>query len=132
MQALVGVLEMRVKYSMKRENGENRQIHTLIAETTIGRKLPIGAEVHHFDGNGRNNSRGNLVICPSRSYHMMLHMRQDAMDSCGNPDWRKCRFCKQYDDQKNLVARKAYGKKKVSPMQHQRCENAYMKNRRAA
>lgn len=49
--------------------------HIQLAEKALGKKLPPGAEVHHLDNNPRNNATTNLVICPSKSYHNLLHKR---------------------------------------------------------
>lgn len=76
--------------------------HVLLAEAALGRPLPRGADIHHADGNRANNVR-NLVICQSREYHALLHVRMTALRSCGNPSWRKCSFCKRYDSPENLV-----------------------------
>jgi len=69
-----------------------------IAEEALGYPLPKGSEVHHFDEDRSNNSRGNLVICQDKAYHKLLHARRRAQLECGNPAWRKCTLCKQYDD----------------------------------
>jgi len=79
--------------------------HIVLAETALGRFLPEGAEVHHFDENKSNNGRGNLVICQDKKYHWLLHVRRRAQLGCGNPNWRKCWICKQWDDP-NYMARK--------------------------
>lgn len=76
--------------------------HILIAEKALGKKLPKEARVHHIDGNGKNNSNTNLVICPNESYHKLLHIRQTALDACGNASWRKCTHCQQHDKVTNL------------------------------
>ena len=70
--------------------------HIEMAERAIGRKLPPGAHVHHVDGNHLNNAPGNLVVCPSGGYHMLLHARTRALDACGNPNWRPCKMCGAY------------------------------------
>ncbi len=36
--------------------------HILVAEKVLGKYLPEGAEVHHVDGNGKDNRNDNLVI----------------------------------------------------------------------
>lgn len=71
--------------------------HVLVAEAALGKPLPAGAIVHHVDRDRANNVPTNLVICPDQAYHKLLHMRMDAMDACGNPDFRKCVHCREYD-----------------------------------
>ncbi len=38
----------------------------------LRRKLKTLEEVHHVDGDGKNNVNGNLVVC-TRSFHRYLH-----------------------------------------------------------
>lgn len=76
--------------------------HVLVAEKAIGRALPSGAVVHHVNGNPLDNRNCNLVICPSIEYHALLHMRERALDACGNANYRKCPFCKQYSDPETM------------------------------
>ena len=83
-------------------NGKRR--HVIIAETALGRELPKNAVVHHIDGNGRNNEKSNLLICPSEEYHQLLHLRKRAFEARGNPTWRKCPFCKIWDDPETMIA----------------------------
>ena len=89
--------------------GGRRFEHVLIAEAVLGRPLPNGAEVHHVNGDGSDNRPGNLVICPSRSYHRLLHKRQRALDMCGHADWQKCEICGEYDDPANMYIRSRGG-----------------------
>ena len=84
-----------VKYS---SGGKQRYAHVLIAEAVYGKPLPSAAVVHHVDGDNKNNSHANLVICNDQSYHMLIHTRTRAHDECGHASWRKCPICKQYDD----------------------------------
>ena len=70
----------------------------MIAENVLGKKLPRGAVVHHVDGNNLNNTNSNLVICQDQRYHVLLHTRQRAVDAGCPPHWRRCHFCKEYDD----------------------------------
>ena len=87
---------------------KNRPVteHVLVAERVLGRRLPKGAVVHHWDYNGHNNNPDNLLICPSQSYHMMIHLRQRSFEESGNADYRKCPYCKKYDDTKNMFGYK--------------------------
>jgi hypothetical protein len=76
--------------------------HVFVAQRALGKPLRRGAEVHHVDGDTRNNDPRNLVICHDRAYHMLLHQRQRALDACGDPDARKCDICHTYDNQHDL------------------------------
>lgn len=109
-------------------NDEYRGEHVLIAENILGRRLPKGAEIHHIDGNKRNNVPSNLIICPSRAYHMLLHMRERAFDACGNANWMRCYLCKEYDAPERLF--KYVPKGRLTPYSfHRRCQNEYARKR---
>lgn len=80
--------------------------HVLVVQQVLGRPLPDGSEIHHVNGIKSDNRKENLVVCPSRSYHMLLHARQRAADECGNPDYRKCEICGKWDDPSTMYVRK--------------------------
>jgi len=44
-------------------------------EKVMGEKLTKDIVVHHIDGNPRNNSNNNLLVC-TREYHSKLHYKQ--------------------------------------------------------
>lgn len=114
-------------YRMRTENGEHKGEHVRIAERALGKPLPQGAQVHHVDESRDNNKNSNLVICPDAACHSLLHIRTAAIDACGNPDWRKCTYCKQYDDINNL-----YVNKSKSPVYtHRNCFNERQRELRA-
>jgi hypothetical protein len=76
--------------------------HVLIAERALGKPLPPQCVVHHVDERKDNNRNDNLVICQDIAYHILLHQRMRAYKASGHADWKKCPYCKQYDDPNNL------------------------------
>ena len=72
--------------------------HILISEKILNKFLPQKAVIHHHP----KNPSLQLVICENQGYHLLLHRRQIALRACGHANWRKCQFCKQYDDPRNL------------------------------
>lgn len=67
----------------------------LIAEKALGKFLNPKHPVHH-------HTDTQLVICENNGYHRIIHQRTRAYEACGHANWLKCKFCKQYDDPKNL------------------------------
>ena len=76
------VLELDLKHPRPHSNNYALQ-HRLLAEEILGKPLPIGAVVHHDDGDKTNNHRGNLVICQSIEHHNTLHKRGPDGKFCG-------------------------------------------------
>ena len=62
-------------YVILKKDGRQKYEHIWLAEQALGKPLPYGAEVHHVDGNPSNNNPANLVVCPDRQYHKLLHTR---------------------------------------------------------
>jgi len=89
--------------------------HRLEVEKVIGRYLMPEEKVHHHY---HKDGSVTLVLCPNQQYHSLLHLREEALRRCGNANWRKCTFCKEYDDPKNLVIDKG------SPF-HRNCYRKY-------
>lgn len=102
--------------SSYRRVGNNVLEHVLIAERALGHPLPARAEVHHFNGNKRNNANRNLVICQDRRYHALLHVRQRIRARGGNPNTEAwCSECKTLKPRDEFYILKA-GPRAGSPM----------------
>lgn len=108
-------------------NGKKKFEHVRIAESVLGRPLPINAVVHHANCDKTDNRKENLVICPDRAYHNLLHARIDALNETGDPSKRKCRFCHCYDSLDNMSSCKSG---KTTAYWHTGCHNKYQNKRR--
>lgn len=91
--------------------------HVLVAERALGRFMPAGAEIHHVDGNPRNNSASNLVICQDKAYHKHLHYRSSVLARGANPSThRYCSRCDQFKvfaDFNRMSANKSNGLQRI-------------------
>ena len=94
--------------------------HILIAEQMLGRPLLKGEEIHHM---GRKDDNTRIKVCRNRAHHMLLHMRLRAVRAGVLPSWRKCEFCKKYDNPKNLHIDNGH-------VYHRVCRNEYQNRRR--
>lgn len=98
------------------------RIHILVAEKAVGHFLAPPIVIHHLDENPANNANNNLVICPDSAYHNLLHQRLRAKKECGNPNWRKCNYCKKYDSPSNMWMN-------TSNAHHKECMKNYQRER---
>lgn len=101
--------------------------HIVLAVRALGRPLPIGAQVHHVNKRRDDNGPGNLVICQDATYHRLLHIRADALEACGNPDYRRCALCGRYDDPAQLAKHR-----RAEEYKHRACAAAYLRRWHAA
>jgi hypothetical protein len=91
-----------------REHNGQVAVHILKAEIALGKSLPSKAQIHHVDYDKYNSDNTNLVVCENQAYHYLLHKRTDALKACGNPNWRKCKYCQVWDDPKNMYSNDGY------------------------
>jgi len=122
-----GTGTFRNGYHCETIDGSQKGAHILVAERALGKKLPKGAQVHHFNEDRSDNRPENLVVCPDYAYHALLHLRADALNAIGDPNGRKCTYCKQWDLPKNLQFRSNGAKQKTpSPkVFHIECRRKY-------
>lgn len=124
-----GTISKSSGYHFVGVNGSGPQLmHRIIAEKALGHALPESAVIHHIDENRANNDHSNLVICENDTYHKLLHRRQNALDACGNANWRKCAYCKKYDDPLAMHIGTGYS---TSNTHHIACANEYARAKKA-
>ena len=117
-------------YRIYRVNGVAVAAHTLIVQKVLNRKLREHECVHHVNEIRDDNRNENLVICPNNAYHFLLHVRQRALDACGNANWLKCVHCKQWSSPDNIITYKTLcrGRRTGVFSEHRECRD--IKNRK--
>lgn len=78
---------MRKTYKVTKINGKSKDVHRIIMEKHLGRKLSFNEVIHHKDGNPKNNKLENLELM-SRSAHGKIHAKKTPMTK------RVCPKCK--------------------------------------
>lgn len=66
------------RYKAVKINGKKRDLHRVVAEQKVGRKLGYDEVVHHEDEDKLNNNPSNLTII-SRAEHSRLHGLKTGM-----------------------------------------------------
>lgn len=114
-------------YRVFHSTDETKREHHIIVERALGRPLRKPEEIHHFNGGRADNTNSNLIVCPNRAYHVLLHLRQRALDACGNPNSRQCAYCRRWDDPSNLAINSGTD----SHIFHRECRRTYERERYA-
>lgn len=82
-------------------NTKRQYIHKLVVEKALGRVLKGTEEIHHLDEDKGNYTASNLVVCPDRKYHLLLHARTRIIKAGGDPNkdliCSYCQECKSRD-----------------------------------
>lgn len=135
--------EIRTKF--RRRNGEGTisdgyhkitratkttKVHRDIVERALGKPIPSESIVHHVNGISFANTNDNLVLCPDRAYHNLLHRRQAALDSCGNANWLKCNFCHEYDDLDNMAVGERKNRSSGTWQWHRACKVEFRRQKK--
>lgn len=90
-----GYVMIRVYDRPDAGNGGYVYEHRYVVEKAMGKPLRPGAEIHHVNEDKTDNRPQNLVVCPDKSYHVLLHIRQRVIRAGGNPNTDKvCSSCK--------------------------------------
>jgi hypothetical protein len=105
-------------------------IHRLLAVKALNRLLKGEECVHHVDNDPGNNTPSNLVICPDKAYHALLHKRARALEACGHADWLYCYVCQGYSDPTDSDL--YINQYRTSQVYHRKCMAAHVKARRHA
>ena len=120
-----------VRYARVTIKGRRLGAHRAKIEQILGHRLSLKHEVHHRDGDGFNFANNNLIVCENTSYHRLLEARQAAYRATGDPNKRKCKYCKQYDDLSNMYPSISLtrGPNTAYGYQHRLCVRNYQKQR---
>jgi len=60
-------------------NGKYQSVHRLVWISANNQEIPRGYQVHHIDGNKRNNNPDNLILLSERE-HKKLHRAQERLE----------------------------------------------------
>lgn len=82
---------------IKLKDGTTRDEHRLVMEAALGRRLRSDEDVHHINGDPRDNRIENLELM-DRKTHARLHLvtdRRCSIVECDRKHWGKG-YCKKH------------------------------------
>jgi len=119
------VMVYNPEHSRSSSNGYVRE-HILLIEKAIGKPFPFKSQTHHY-GDISDNTK--IILCENQEYHYLLHIRADALKKCGNANFRRCKFCKEYDDPKNMHVKQIKSGSRGWNCYHLECARVYDRER---
>ena len=89
----------------KKIKGKTKQVHRLVMEKELGRKLETHEVVHHIDRDKANNKIENLELFPSKGAHAKHHFDNGDYNLIGGNNKKKledgklsCSKCGEYKE----------------------------------
>jgi hypothetical protein len=61
------------------KNGGFVKEAVLVVEKAIGKYLPVGAVVHHMNGDPSDNTPSNLSVLQNNAHHRLIHKRTNSL-----------------------------------------------------
>ncbi len=96
-----------------------------VVESMVGHIVGRGVNFHHIDHDREHDVWINIIPFEDQAAHSFFHARERAREACGNPGWRKCGYCHEYDDPENM-----YITPNGENAWHQECQNRYRRRAR--
>jgi hypothetical protein len=105
--------------------------HRVIVARVLGHPIPAGVEIHHVNGDRRDNRHSNLVVCQDKAYHKLLHVRARIKAAGGNPNTDavcgRCGQAKPLEAFSRTKLKKSTGRQSVCKP----CHEMYRRERKA-
>lgn len=95
------------------KTGKLKFEHVLVMEKALGRELKPWEEIHHIDGNRRNNDLNNLLVFPDHASHLYWHAIEKWYKETGRTDfWNRPGYVPKNEMMGKLSGKKFYQKRR--------------------